>query len=78
MDRIGPETLIQDNYKQSIKVDPNFDNGELEWIILGTSGEQFIKKDIVCYGLMMRISDVDPKDLPIAAWWKYSHHTNIY
>jgi hypothetical protein len=78
VDRIGPETLIHEEYKQTVIVDKNFDNGELEWIVLGKTDEQFITKDIVCYGLMMRISDVDPKTLTPSAWWKHSLHADSY
>ncbi len=78
IDMIGPETLVNKQYKETVQIDSNFDNGELEWVILGREGGQFIKQDIVCYGLMMRISDVDPKDLTPSAWWKYSHHANKY
>jgi hypothetical protein len=78
VDRVGPETLISNEHKKTVKVDPNFDNGELEWIILGQDGGQFIKKDIVCYGLMMRISNVDPKTLTPSSWWKHSLHSDIY
>jgi hypothetical protein len=76
--KIGPETLISKENKQTVKVDPNFDNLELEWIILGQDGEQFSKKDIICYGLMMRISNVDPKNLTPSAWWKHSLYSDIY
>ncbi|CAF3983703.1 unnamed protein product, partial [Rotaria sp. Silwood1] len=59
-------------------IDPNFDNSELEWIILGKNDEQFINDDIICYGLMMRISTVDPENLTLCAWWKHSLHSDIY
>ncbi len=75
---VGPETLVHDQYKQVVTVDKNFDNNELEWIILGKNDEQFITDDIICYGFMMRISHVDPKDLTPAAWWKYSICSDIY
>ncbi len=75
---IGPETLIYDEYKKSVKVDPNFDNNKLEWVILGEQDVEFIKDDIICYGLMMRISDVDPRHLEPSAWWKHSRHTGGY
>ena len=78
VDTVGPETLVQDQYKQTVTVDKNFDNNELEWIILGKDDQQFITDDIVCYGLMMRISNVDPRNLTPAAWWKYSLHSDIY
>ncbi|CAF3537907.1 unnamed protein product [Rotaria socialis] len=76
--KIGPETLIKNEYKATVKVDPNFDNNELEWIILGKNNEQFITKDIVCYGLLMRISNSDPVSLTPSAWWKQSYHSDIY
>ena len=78
VDKIGPETLIKNEYKATVTIDPNFDNGELEWIILGKNNEQFIKNDIVCYGLMMRVSNVDPVSLTPSSWWKQSLHSDIY
>jgi hypothetical protein len=74
----GPETLIPDASKTIVKVDPNFDNGELEWVIIGQKDEEFITKDIVCYGLMMRISSTDPDTLPACAWWKQSLYADMY
>ncbi|CAF3732250.1 unnamed protein product [Rotaria sp. Silwood1] len=70
--KIQYETLINDKYKNSVTVDPNFDNNELEWIIPGKEGVYYIKDDIICYGIMMRICDVDPKYLPASKWWQYT------
>jgi hypothetical protein len=78
VDKVDAETLIMKEHKQTVKVDPNFDNNELEWIILGQTGDQYITEDIICYGLMMRVSPVDPMTLPASAWWEYSLHTNTY
>ena len=75
---IGPETLIHDQYKATVKVDPNFNNSELEWIIFGKEGEQFITEDIVCYGLMLRVSNVDPATLTPSVWWKRSLYADVY
>jgi hypothetical protein len=78
VNKVGPETLIEKEYKRTVKADENFDNGELEWIILGKEGEEFITKDIICYGLMMRVSNTDPKTLKTSAWWKHAHHSYDY
>lgn len=78
VDYIGPETLIHDEQKNSVKVDSNYNNNELEWVIKGKQGATFIKDDIVCYGLMIRTSDVDPKDLDQSAWWEDSNHARGY
>jgi hypothetical protein len=72
VDRIGPETLLPSENKQTTKINQNFDNLELVWIILGQDGDQFIKNDIIGYGLMMRISDVDPKTLTQVTYSKYN------
>jgi len=64
--------------KQTVIIDQNFDNRELEWIILGQTDEEYIKNDIICYGLMMRMSNVDPKTLTPSAWWKESYHADVY
>jgi hypothetical protein len=76
--QIGSETLIPNEHKNTVKIDPNFDNGELEWVILSKEGEQFIKKDIICYGLMMRMSTVDPDTLPGSTWWQHSLYGDSY
>ena len=68
-----PETLLQDDSKETVTIDPNFTNKELEWVIPGKEGTYFMKEDIICYGLMMRISDIDPANLPTSAWWTYVH-----
>ncbi|CAF3008535.1 unnamed protein product [Rotaria sp. Silwood2] len=78
VDKISSETLIPKEHKQTVTIDPNFDNGELEWIILGKHDEQFIKQDIICYGLMMRVSYVDPINLTPCTWWKHSLYSDIY
>ena len=68
--KVDRETLIKPEFKETTLIDKNFSNSELEWIILGETGEQFIKNDIICYGLMLRISTVDPDTLPTNMWWK--------
>jgi hypothetical protein len=54
--------------------DPNFKNSELEWIINHDEAKKLGEKWMVIYGIMIRFSDVHPKDLPQNAWWK----NNIY
>ena len=78
IDKVCPETLINDGKKTSARVDPNFDNNELEWIILGKKGVEYVKDDTICYGLMMRVSSTDPGLLPTSGWWKDSTCPNIY
>ncbi|CAF1232380.1 unnamed protein product [Didymodactylos carnosus] len=68
---IRPETILSDKHKDRIKIDENFDNNELEWIIPPES--QYITDDIICYGIMLQISDGDPAQLPSSCWWKYTH-----
>ncbi|CAF1233824.1 unnamed protein product [Rotaria sordida] len=70
--KIRIETLIDDKYKNSVTIDTNFDNNELEWIIPGKEGVYYIKDDIICYGIMMRISNVEPKYLSTSKWWQYN------
>lgn len=75
---IHPETLIRNEYKKIVQVDPNFSNDVLEWIIAGKAGEEFITKEIICYGLMLRITNVDLQTLTPSHWWKSSIHGDIY
>jgi hypothetical protein len=69
--KIVPETLLAKAHKKTVRIDDNFNNEELEWIIPGKEGTYYMNKDIICYGLMMRVSDVDPTQLPTSKWWKY-------
>ena len=72
IEAICPETLVIDESKGSVLIDANFGNDELEWIILGKGGAQYIKKDIICYGLMVRTSSDDPHALQESQWWPFS------
>lgn len=68
-----PETLLRANRKAT-SIDKNFHNEELEWIIhdkLITKIE--LRANIICYGLMVRVIDCEPKDLSILNWWKDTH-----
>lgn len=69
---IGPETLINDKEQKKIRLDPNFDNSEVTWVIPAKEGVYYMNQDIICYGMMMRISNIDPKELPQSAWWQYA------
>lgn len=74
---IGPETLIGDEYKHKVVADPNFSNNELAWIIPATEGVYYMNQDIICYGIMMRTSNVDPKELSSSKWWQHAHVANF-
>jgi hypothetical protein len=71
VDKFTYETLLKKEFKSQVTIDPNFDNNELEWIIPGTKDVYHMNKDIICYGIMMRVSDVNPTQLPPSEWWKY-------
>jgi hypothetical protein len=67
---IEGETLLAKSCTETVTVDPNFLNKELEWVIPGKEGTYYMNHDIICYGLMMRVSDIDPVQLPTSEWWK--------
>jgi len=69
-----PETLLYNEHKNTC-IDKNFRNEELEWVIaIDYATPEFIRKNIVCYGLMIRMIEGEPKDLAASSWWMYSHH----
>ncbi len=75
VDSPKPETLLYNEHK-NIRIDKNFCNEELEWVIASNYGTpEYIRNNIVCYGLMVRVIDGEPKDLAASSWWTYSHHT---
>ncbi|CAF2164290.1 unnamed protein product [Rotaria magnacalcarata] len=64
------ETLLQETYKTT-RIDKDFCNEELEWFIkANVAAKEFIRDNIICYGLMIRVIDCHPYDLPILNWWK--------
>ncbi|CAF3917767.1 unnamed protein product [Adineta steineri] len=71
---IAPETILDFNHKD-VTIDPNFKNEELEWTILGQPDQDFIKDNIICYGMMMRTSKDHPETLKPSKWWKDSDPT---
>lgn len=68
-DLIKPETLLAQNAKH-MQIDPNFSNKELEWILPADTSVS--KADLICYGIMLRITDDDPVNLPTSKWWKHN------
>jgi len=68
------ETLLYNEHK-TMCIDKNFRNEELEWLITTDNAtSEYIRNNIVCYGLMVRVIDGEPKDLAASRWWMYSHH----
>ncbi|CAF3352593.1 unnamed protein product [Rotaria socialis] len=74
--RVNPRLVTKDNvHKETLYhgqklIDANFTNEELEWLIPGSnSKDEYITQDIVCYGIMIRVSDVHPSNLPSSHWW---------
>jgi hypothetical protein len=68
-----PETLLDETHKNT-RIDKDFGNEELEWIIdADTATQEYVRDNIICYGLMVRVIDSEPRDLPILSWWKDSH-----
>jgi hypothetical protein len=69
---LKPETLLL-NIHNTTQIDKVFSNEELEWIIqANTATQEYVRDNIVCYGLMVRVIDGEPRDLPILSWWKDS------
>ncbi|CAF3521140.1 unnamed protein product [Rotaria sp. Silwood1] len=70
---LKPETLLQGIHKTT-PIDKDFPNDKLEWIIpANTATQEHIHDYIVCYGLMIRVIDSEPSDIPILNWWKNTH-----
>lgn len=71
---VKQETLLTNN---SIKIDPNFDNKVVEWVISSEANEELVEKNeevLVIYGIMVRISEKHPNDLASSHWWKYTYY----
>jgi hypothetical protein len=68
-----PETLLHETHKTT-RIDKDFRNEELEWIIhADTATQEYVRDNIVCYGLMVRVINGEPRDLPILNWWRFSN-----
>ena len=72
----GGETLLSNSQKKKgTQVDSNFaDNKRMEWLVKATqedaAGNKFVDKDqVLLYGIMVRVTDVHPRELPESSWW---------
>ena len=76
---MGPahrETLIYKEYRAQVRIDENVSKDELEWVIPAeTAAAAYIRDNVICYGLMIRKTDCDPKELSVSKWWAHSHGT---
>jgi len=70
---LDPDHESYNKDRDNPPADPNFpDNRNLEWLVKPipeTSGIDMFKNMFVIYGIMMRVSDTDPKTHPTNAWW---------
>ncbi|CAF4624948.1 unnamed protein product [Rotaria sp. Silwood1] len=83
--RVNPEVLTPDKIKSQtlkcpkyIRIDEHFANDEIEWIIDSADNENFITDNIICYGIMIRVCDRDPYELPESEWWQYTPYPRDY
>lgn len=60
---IAPQSLLE----EYTEIDPNFDNDVIEWVI--RAEEQVAREDLVCYGIMIRVTPCHPEELPCSHWW---------
>jgi hypothetical protein len=63
------------------RADPNFSNNHLEWVIQWKKDDKIkALNGILVYGLMFRVTDEDPQNLPQNKWWnvKCSECDKIY
>jgi hypothetical protein len=68
-----PETLLNQDSKETV-IDSNFkDNKEMEWLIRWPPGKKITSLDgLLVYGLMLRVTDNDPRKLNQCSWWLHS------
>lgn len=76
--RVKPNAVMKkanETLGATCKVDPNYDNDVLEWLVRATVNDGpyniFVDKDkVLLYGIMVRITDVHPGDLAESQWEK--------
>ena len=67
------ETLLSGQAKSTIRVDENFSNNELTWLVpASTAQAEYLREHIICYGLMVRKTNCDPQELPVSQWWQHT------
>ena len=69
---VQAETLLKEEKKNSVKVDPNFANSELEYVLSPQDENgKFLgmREGVIIYGLMVRVSDMQPIELDESKWW---------
>ncbi|ETO25762.1 hypothetical protein RFI_11374 [Reticulomyxa filosa] len=68
LSKIKPETF---GFLKRRRIDPNFKNSKLEWVLTGSDFFDFNSPDrkVVCSGIMARTTDKHPALLPGSYWW---------
>ncbi|UJR29906.1 hypothetical protein I4U23_017454 [Adineta vaga] len=75
LDEARCETLLDETAKIK-QIDKNISNDKLEWIIQSNiASQEFIRRNFICCGLMIRMIEGEPKDLPLLNWWNDTHYT---
>ena len=70
--RIKPNSF--EKHRQTLghhtnKIDPNYNNDELEWFVPLKSGDYINENNAILCGYMIRVSDNDPIELASSNWW---------
>lgn len=73
VDNAHSETLISLEHKGRFCIDENFANDQLTWIIPSETADiTYIRDNIICYGMMARKTEFNPKELSSSEWWQCS------
>ncbi|CAF1517100.1 unnamed protein product [Rotaria sp. Silwood1] len=74
-----PGTLPGANEHIRERIDPNFSNNELEWVIHWPPKTMISKLNgILVYGVMLRVTDQHPGSLDQNKWWSESRKKNYW
>lgn len=84
--RVNPLVVTPDKIKcqtlgcpKEVRIDDHFNNKEVTWLIYPTAnGAAYINDNIICYGIMIRVVDGDPYNLPESAWWRHTPYPRDY
>ncbi|KAH3755987.1 hypothetical protein Pelo_12240 [Pelomyxa schiedti] len=77
MCRVNPaylHAIVPDTFGAKMRIDPNYENSELEWQIYplpGIDSFTILSESIVCYGIMTRVWQTHA-DVTDSGWWKFT------
>ena len=70
-------TLKGAHLNGAVRADPHYSNTELEWVLSALPGTHLSADSVVVNGIMLRVTDEHPRNLPCTQWWPENKQRSV-